>query len=158
MRGCIFSHSCSSEVRVRLSPWWWAATDGSGRSKSRQSSAMQTDMVLHILLSAGQVTVFRKYSKIHAACNDSSRFVTLGINQKAGDTAAGGEIRQIIQVKPAGIGNFITVNNDISSGILSRKPHHKLRRKRPGLAGDIADVADSNPGFLPCLADGTLLK
>jgi len=52
---------------------------------------------------------------------------------------------------------LVRVNRDFLVERLADARDHQLRRKRPGLAGDIADLADMHAGFLQRLAPHRIL-
>ena len=63
---------------------------------------------------------------------------------------------QLLALEPTGVLEFGRIDNDVLAECLADQPDHQARGKGPGLAGDIADIADPDARFLEDFAPGGL--
>src|SRR5262249_6619384 len=73
------------------------------------------------------------------------------------DAHLGGQPRQVLAVVPVRLGQLLRVDADLAGGVAGGEADHELVRERPGLAAEVAQVADLDPRFLVDLARDRLL-
>ena len=64
---------------------------------------------------------------------------------------------QLVAGEPAGLVDLVAVDVDLGGGGAGHEAEHEAGRERPGLAGDVLDLADGDAGLLVHLAAHRLL-
>src|ERR1043165_8278161 len=70
------------------------------------------------------------------------------VDQLARDAELGRDPRQLVGSEPVGVGDLGRIRDDVAPGPARGEPDHQRARERPGLAAEVAYVADRDPGLL----------